>query len=106
MTSTAPETTVETDAEKKKRSDNLRKAYGEAAAELRTTHQEEFDALYVKHAAKYGIDYKPKPTKAEKARQALAALLSENPDLKEELVKEIAKKTAASETATPAPTSA
>lgn len=88
----APTPVTESADEKKDRSDKLRKAYGEANTELRENHRDEFEALYVKHAAAVGIEYKPKPTKEQKAEAALAALLAANPGLKERLVEELAEK--------------
>ena len=79
--------TTETDAEKKERSDALRKAYNTATNELRTAHQDEFNALYSKHAEALGQEWKPKPSAKERAKQQLQAILAENPELAEELVK-------------------
>lgn len=90
-------TDMTTKADKKKRADALRKAYGQANTELRETYRDEFEALYVKHAAANGVAYTPPPSKAEKARLALAELLAANPDLKKELVDEIGKASTASE---------
>lgn len=81
----------ETDAQKKARADALRKAYGLATTEVRENHRDEFEQAYVKHAAALGVQYTPPPSKAEKARQALAELLAANPEIRAELVDEVKK---------------
>lgn len=80
---------VATDDDKKARADALRKAYGQANSELRETHRDEFEKLYVKHAKAAGVDYTPPPSKEQKAEAELAALLAANPALKAKLVEEI-----------------
>jgi hypothetical protein len=73
----------------KQRTKLLNAAYGAATKRLRDENLDRFRDLYVEEAKERGIDYVPKPTKEEKAEQALAQLLAENPDLRGRLVDEL-----------------
>lgn len=59
----------------------LRKAYGAATSRLREEHQAAFNLLYTEEAKKLGVEWHPRPTTEEKAKQELAALLEANPEL-------------------------
>lgn len=63
----------------------LGKAYSEATTKLRETHLDEFNDLVIAGAKAAGYDWKPQPTKAQKAKAAIEALLAENPELAEEI---------------------
>lgn len=63
----------------------LRAAYTAATSRLRTEHQEEFNLMYSEEAKARGVEWRPRPTTSEKARTELAALLSEHPELFEEI---------------------
>src|SRR5688500_1222029 len=77
----ANSTEGETDEAKAKRQAAVREAYGEAQKRLREAHLDEFNTLHKEEAAKRGYDWKPRPTKAEKAEAELRRLLEENPEL-------------------------
>lgn len=68
-----------TDAQK------LRKAYGRATTVLRENHREEFNILQQEAAHELGLTWKPKPSEAEKAKADLHALLTEHPELLDEV---------------------
>lgn len=90
-----------TEAEAKaaaERSEKLQKTYSIADTQLREAHKEEFEQLRVKAAADLGIEYVPRKTKAEKAREAIAAVLADNPGLD---VSDLLAQTADSDTPTP-----
>ena len=61
-----------------------RKAYGAATARLREAHRDEFNTFMQEEAKTLGIDWKPKPTDAQKAKAQLDALLAEHPELRSE----------------------
>lgn len=59
-----------------------RKAYGLAQTRLREAHREEFNAFMAEEAKKLGVEWKPKPTEAEKAKAQLDSLLAQHPELR------------------------
>lgn len=61
-----------------------------AAKTLREAHPEEYEAAKVAAAQSLGVEYKRRKTQAERDRETLAALLQSNPELRAELVEEIA----------------
>lgn len=63
----------------------LRKAYSQAAKELRENHLDEFQQLHQKHAEALGVEWTPRPTPQRKAEEAFDALLREYPHLKDRL---------------------
>jgi len=67
----------------------IRTAYANATKRLREEQRDRFRELQIEEAQKLGVDYKPQPTKDEKAEAMLAALLAENPALKARLVDEL-----------------
>lgn len=67
----------------------VRKAYTAASARLRDAHKEEFISLQKEEAQKLGLDWQPRKSKAEKDREQINKLLTENPDLYAELVANI-----------------
>ena len=71
----------------------INKAYGVATKRLKETHLDEFRTFQKEALAEVGItDWEPTPTPEEKARAEVAALLRENPTVKDELFSEIEKK--------------
>lgn len=62
-----------------------RRAYGAATATLREKHREEFNTLMKAECAALGVEWSPRPTEAEKAKQALDALLAAHPELREQV---------------------
>lgn len=66
---------------KKARQAALNKIYGEASAMLRSKYQDEFNEFMAEAAKKAGIDWKPKKSKEDRAREQLAALYAEFPHL-------------------------
>lgn len=59
----------------------LSKARSDALATLREENRERFNALITDKMKTAGFDWKPRPTKAEKAEAELRRLLAENPEL-------------------------
>jgi hypothetical protein len=72
-------------AETEDRSSLHRQAYGAATRRLREAHRAEFNALMQEEAKGLGLDWKPKPTDAEKAAAQVAALLAAHPELREQM---------------------
>lgn len=64
----------------------INKADSAAYRALRQAHPEEFRQLKVKAAAELGLDWKPRPSKAERDRAQLERILADNPDLRAELL--------------------
>ena len=77
--STTPTTARE--ADKGVYEEALSKARSKALATLRENHRDEFNALITGEMKAHGFQWKPRPTKAEKAEEALRKLLAENPEL-------------------------
>ena len=77
--STTPTTAPE--ADKGVYDEALSKARSKALATLRENHRDEFNALITGEMKAHGFQWKPRPTKAEKAEEALRKLLAENPEL-------------------------
>jgi len=73
----------------KDRDTKVRQAYHEATNRLRREYRDRFKALQAEVAAELGIDYKPRPTKEERAEADLKKLLDENPGLRSSLVDEL-----------------
>lgn len=67
----------------------LAKADAAAYKHLRVTYQQEFNEAKSKAAAELGVQWAPKPTKADRDRAELVRILNENPDLQGELRKQI-----------------
>lgn len=63
----------------------MRQAYGRASSRLRDAHREEFNDLMAEESRKIDLDWKPRPTEEDKARQRVAAILEKHPELREEL---------------------
>lgn len=61
-----------------------------AFRKLREAHADEYERLKEEAASELGVEYKRRKTAEEKAREALAVLLKENPTIRAELVDEIA----------------
>lgn len=57
-----------------------------AAATLRTNHLAEYNDLLIKEAASRGLTWKPRPTKEERAKEEMARLLADYPDILNEVV--------------------
>lgn len=71
------------------RNTKVRKSYHEATNRLRAKHMDEFRELQKDVAKELGIEYTPRPTKEEKARQQLLDLLRDNPSLETEVVEKV-----------------
>jgi hypothetical protein len=68
----------------------IRQAYATATKQLREAHLDEFRQLQQAEAQRLGVtDWTPKPTADEKAEAQLAALLAENPALKQRITDEV-----------------
>jgi hypothetical protein len=83
--------------EDKPEGNKQRAAYDLATSRLRVAHQEEFHTLREAAAKELGIEWKPRPSKEqreaeqaaakrEKAKEKVAALLAEHPDLAPEFL--------------------
>lgn len=62
----------------------LRQAYGAATQRLREQHRDDFNKLYAEEAKQRGVEWTPKKSPEEKAREQLEALFAEHPHLREE----------------------
>lgn len=60
-----------------------------AVKRLREQHPEDYEAHKVAVAEELGVTYRRRKTKEEKARDALTALLAENPSLRSDLFKQV-----------------
>lgn len=101
MTEKAPKTTPETpkdgaqppaggtdsttaDAKAREERDNaLKGAYQAATRRLREEFKDYFNRFYAEEAEARGQEWKPKPTKEEKAKAELDALLEQYPSLRD-----------------------
>lgn len=72
----------DTEGEREKK---LRKAYGQATAELRGRYQMEFNTLYAKYAKELGVDWHPRLTPEQRAEAQLEMLLADYPHLRDRL---------------------
>lgn len=75
-----------TEATPENRDSLVRKAYTNANSILRDRHKDEFLELHQAEAKKLGLDWTPRKTKEQKAREQMGKLLNENPTLREELM--------------------
>lgn len=73
---------VEETAERK---DLLRQAYGKATQTLRENHRDEFNTLYSEAAGALGVEWSPRLTEEEKARQQFDELLAQYPNLRDRI---------------------
>lgn len=80
---------TEATTETQTRDQVVRWAYNEATKNLREKYGDEFRADQVALCASKGVEYAPRKTAAEKARDDLRALLAANPDLEAELIEKI-----------------
>lgn len=78
-----PPPTNETAQQKKARL--LGGARSAAVTQLIEKHRKEFNDLVQAEAKKVGVDWKPQPTKEEKALAQAQALIADNPGLLEQL---------------------
>lgn len=76
--STPVEDTAKTD-----RDNALKAAYVAATRRLREDEKEKFNRYYAEEAEARGQEWKPKPTKEEKAKAEMEALLEQYPSLRE-----------------------
>lgn len=61
----------------------VRKAYAEATKELRSTYHDEFVELQKKHAEALGVDWSPRLTEEQRAKQAYEELVEKYPHFAE-----------------------
>lgn len=69
----------------------MSRAYGQAQKDLREAHQDEFNDYYQKRCAEHGIEWSPKPSKADAALNTILELLADNPTLSEKLAAKLAE---------------
>lgn len=81
-----PDTPQSTEADRKTA---LRKAYTEATSALREKHQQEFNSLYEQKAKDKGVEWSPKPTAEERARQEMEGLMKAHPELAAEFAERV-----------------
>lgn len=87
-------------AEKESTKDSLlRKAYTIATTQLRDAHKEEFLKYQQAAAQKLGVDWTPRKTKEQRAREQVSKLLEANPALRDELLAHAREQVAAEATA-------
>lgn len=79
------------------RNSKIRKSYNLATNRLRDKYMDEFRELQAEAAKELGVDYKPRPTKEERARAQLLDLLRENPALESEVVEKVKQQLAEGE---------
>lgn len=77
------ETDETTDAEREKK---LRAAYALATKRLRDAHKAEFLKHQADAAKELGVDWKPRKSKEERAREQVTKLLADHPAIKQELL--------------------
>jgi hypothetical protein len=77
-------TTQLSEAEKVRQSNERRAAYSEATTKLRQNHITEFNKLMKEGCAERGIEWSPKPSAVDRARQQITELLSEYPELQDQ----------------------
>lgn len=63
----------------------INKADSRAYRALRKAHQQEFNEAKQAAAAELGLDWRPRMSAEERARKQINALLSEHPELQDEL---------------------
>lgn len=80
---TTPATDDTTSDSKAERSKLISQATWEAQKRLRKNHEVEFNDYMVEEAAARGIDWRPKPTAAEKAAKQITELLEQHPELRD-----------------------
>jgi hypothetical protein len=81
----APPAEAPAELSKEDRDARLREAYTAADRRLREAHADEFNKFRAEEAAARNVEWKPKPSKAEKAKAEIERLLAENPELRETL---------------------
>lgn len=74
---------------KAERASVLRKAYGQASAQLREKYKDEFLLLQQSAAQKLGLDWSPRKSKEQRDREKLQKILADNPALKDELFAQV-----------------
>jgi hypothetical protein len=72
------------EAEKVRQSNERRAAYSEATTKLRQAHLTEFNKLMKEGCAERGIEWDPRPTAVDRARQQILELLAEHPELQDQ----------------------
>jgi len=78
MTDAATPPAEMTSEERDKR---LQKAYTAATQALREAHRDEFHTLYSKHAEEQGVEWSPRLTAEQKAKQEFDRLVRDYPSL-------------------------
>jgi hypothetical protein len=68
----------------------MSQAYGAAQKDLREKHRDEFNKFYQKRYAERGIEWTPRKSKAEQALDQITDLLSEYPDIAEQVAERLA----------------
>jgi hypothetical protein len=68
----------------------MSQAYGAAQKDLREKYKDEFNRYYQKRCAERGIEWTPRKSKAEQALDQITDLLSEYPDIAEQVAERLA----------------
>lgn len=74
---------VPTDDSNEERDKLVRRAYAEATKELRSTYHDQFVELQKKHAKALGVDWQPRLTEEQRARQTYEELVAKYPHFSE-----------------------
>ena len=72
-----------------------RESYSAAQSRLREEYRDRFRQLVKQEAAQRGVTYEFAPTKAERAKEQIQALLAEHPELRDQLVEPVSAPEAA-----------
>lgn len=70
----------------------IRQAYTAATAKLRDEHRAHFNSLMQVEAKRLGVNWKPRPTSEERAREDLRQMLADSPDLREYVLELVSPK--------------
>ena len=68
----------------------MSQAYGAAQKDLREKYKDEFNRYYQKRCAERGIEWTPRKSKQEQAMDQIIDLLSEYPDIAEQVAERLA----------------
>ena len=93
-TSTEEKTVVPDEVSAAERDKAMGQAYSAAQRDLRTAHQDEFNGYYQKQCALRGIEWTPRKSKAEQALDTIQDLLTEYPNIAEQLAERLAAQAA------------
>jgi hypothetical protein len=89
-TTEAPAVEPVTELSQQDRDRLMSQAYGVAQKRLREGHKDEFNGYYQEECASRGIEWTPRKSKQEQALDQIQDLLTEFPDLAEQLAARLA----------------